>query len=114
MTAHRQAFVELDLRRVAAALIVWTTGWTYADPLLALLIGFPTAYFIATRPLRTRAVWVFLITIPYWVNLLIRTVSMKFLLRDQGPMNDFLIWSGLLDAPISITLADVLLGRDRE
>ena len=38
-----------------------------------------------------RPIWVFLITIPYWVNLLIRTVSMKFLLRDQGPLNDFLI-----------------------
>jgi spermidine/putrescine transport system permease protein len=46
--------------------------------------------------------WVFLITIPYWVNLLIRTVSMKFLLRDQGPLNDFLIGTGLIDSPIHI------------
>ena len=58
--------------------IFWRSIWQAGlATLLALLIGFPTAYFIATRPARTRALWVFLITIPYWVNLLIRTVSMK-------------------------------------
>ncbi len=69
---------------------------------LCLIIGFPTAYFIATRPANTRGVWLFLITIPYWVNLLIRTVSMKFLIRDTGPLNQFLISTGLIDSPIHI------------
>jgi ABC-type Fe3+ transport system substrate-binding protein len=35
--------------------------------------------------------WLFLITVPYWVNLLIRTVSLRFLLRDQGPLNEGLL-----------------------
>lgn len=84
-------------------LIFWRSIWQAGlATLLSLLIGFPTAYYIATRPARTRALWVFLITIPYWVNLLIRTVSMKFLLRDQGPMNDFLINVGLIDDPLRI------------
>ncbi len=83
--------------------IFWRSIWQASlATLLALLVGFPTAYFIATRPERTRALWVFLITIPYWVNLLIRTVSMKFLLRDQGPMNDALISLGLIDDPLRI------------
>lgn len=83
--------------------IFWRSIWQAAlATALSLLIGFPTAYFIATRPEKTRALWVFLITIPYWVNLLIRTVSMKFLLRDQGPMNDFLIGIGLIDDPLRI------------
>ena len=83
--------------------IFWRSIWQAGlATLLSLLIGFPTAYFIATRPEKTRALWVFLITIPYWVNLLIRTVSMKFLLRDQGPMNDFLISTGLIDDPLRI------------
>ncbi len=83
--------------------IFWRSVWQAGlATLLALMIGFPTAYFIATRPERTRAIWVFLITIPYWVNLLIRTVSMKFLLRDEGPLNDFLIGIGLIDTPLHI------------
>ncbi|MEM6939952.1 MAG: ABC transporter permease [Pseudomonadota bacterium] len=83
--------------------IFWRSIWQAGlATLFALLIGFPTAYFIATRPARTRAIWVFLITIPYWVNLLIRTVSMKFLLRDEGPMNNFLVGTGIIDAPLQI------------
>ncbi|MCP9480958.1 ABC transporter permease [Shimia sp. CNT1-13L.2] len=83
--------------------IFWRSIWQAGTAtLLSLAIGFPTAYFIATRPEHTRPMWVFLITIPYWVNLLIRTVSMKFLLRDQGPLNDFLINIGLIDSPIHI------------
>lgn len=83
--------------------IFWRSIWQAgAATVLALLIGFPTAYFIATRPQKNKQLWVFIVTIPYWVNLLIRTVSMKFLLRDQGPLNDFLLWVGIVDSPIHI------------
>lgn len=83
--------------------IFWRSIWQAgAATLLSLVIGFPTAYFIATRSEKSRPLWVFLVTIPYWVNLLIRTVSMKFLLRDQGPLNDFLMSIGLIDSPIHI------------
>lgn len=67
-----------------------------------LLIGFPTAYFIATRDAKTRSVWLFLITVPYWVNLLIRTVSMRFLIRDTGPLNEGLMAIGLIDTPLAL------------
>jgi len=83
--------------------IFWRSIWQAgAATLMSLLIGFPTAYFIATQPEKSRPIWVFLITIPYWVNLLIRTVSMKFLLRDEGPLNDFLMNFGLIDSPFHI------------
>ncbi|UWR21993.1 ABC transporter permease [Sulfitobacter sp. S190] len=83
--------------------IFWRSIWQAGlATILSLIIGFPTAYYIATRPASTRALWVFLITIPYWVNLLIRTVSMKFLLRDEGPMNDFLVGIGLIGEPLQI------------
>ncbi len=83
--------------------IFWRSIWQAGlATVFSLLIGFPTAYFIATRPAHQRAIWVFLITIPYWVNLLIRTVSMRFILRDQGPLNDTLISFGLIETPLQI------------
>lgn len=83
--------------------IFWRSIWQAGlATTMSLVIGFPTAYFIATRPAHLRPIWVFLITIPYWVNLLIRTVSMRFLLRDQGPFNDFLLSTGLIDTPLQI------------
>ena len=39
---------------------------------------------------------------PYWVNLLIRTVSLKFLIRDNGPLNEFLISINLIDSPLPL------------
>ena len=83
--------------------IFWRSIWQAGlATFLCLLIGFPTAWFIATRPEASRPVWLFLITIPYWVNLLIRTVSLRFILRDQGPMNDALLSMGLIDQPLAL------------
>ena len=83
--------------------IFWRSIWQAGlATVLCLLIGFPTAWFIATRSPATRSVWLFLVTIPYWVNLLIRTVSMKFLIRDTGPLNEFLLWTGLISDPLSL------------
>lgn len=93
--------------------IFWRSIWQAGiATVLAFVIGFPTAYFIATREPRSKQLWLFIVTIPYWVNLLIRTVSMKFVLRDQGPLNDFLLGIGVIDSPISIvnTNAGVQLG----
>jgi spermidine/putrescine transport system permease protein len=84
-------------------LIFWRSLWQAAlATLLCLAIGFPTAWFIATRPPRSRTIWLFLITIPYWVNLLIRTVSLKFLIRDNGPLNEFLMGIGLTSGPLPL------------
>lgn len=75
-----------------------------------LVIGFPTAYYIATRPAAQRNMWVFLITVPYWVNLLIRTVSMLFIIRDEGPLNSFLMNLGLVDTPVRLAYTDFAIG----
>ena len=77
---------------------------------LCFVIGFPTAYFIATRPARQRNMWVFLVTVPYWVNLLIRTIAMLFLIRNEGPLNHFLITTGIIDTPLRIAYTDIGVG----
>jgi spermidine/putrescine transport system permease protein len=83
--------------------IFWRSIWQAAlATVLCLIVGFPTAWFIATRPSQSRGVWLFLITIPYWVNLLIRTVSLKFLIRDTGPLNEALMGIGLTSGPLPL------------
>jgi len=82
-----------------------TTAITFA-------VGFPTAWFIATRPPTSRALWLFLITIPFWTNLLIRTVAINEVIRNEGIINTLLIWAGLITEPIRIIYTDtaVLIG----
>ena len=77
--------------------------------LTALILGFPTAYFIATRPASTRNVWLFLITIPFWTNLLIRTFAIMELIRNKGVINTFLTSYGLVDEPLQILFTDLAI-----
>ena len=74
--------------------------------LATLLLGFPTAYFIATRPRHTREMWVFLVTIPFWTNLLIRTFAMQQVIRNEGILNTALRWTGIIDQPLQILHTD--------
>ena len=93
--------------------IFWRSIWQAgAATLICLIVGFPAAFFIATRAPASRGIWLFLITIPYWVNLLIRTVSLKFLIRDNGPLNEALLGLGVIEAPLPLvnTNLAVLLG----
>ena len=75
-------------------------------------LGFPTAYFIATRPKSQRAAWLFLITIPFWTNLLIRTFAIMEVIRNEGIINTWAIRLGLIDQPIQMLYTEgaVLLG----
>lgn len=61
---------------------------------ICLAIGYPLAYFIATRPPRWRNSLVLLLMIPFWTNFLIRTYAWLLILRDQGLINTF--WTGAL------------------
>lgn len=80
--------------------------------LIAFAIGFPTAWFIATRPPNKRGFWLFLITIPFWTNLLIRTFAIMEVVRNQGLLNSFLMNFGIIDDPLQILYTDtaVLIG----
>jgi spermidine/putrescine transport system permease protein len=73
---------------------------------LALIFGFPTAYFIATRPERTRNIWLFLTTIPFWTNLLIRTFAIMEIIRNEGVLNVVLIKLGIIGQPIQMLFTD--------
>ncbi|MHA6645535.1 ABC transporter permease [Mesorhizobium sp. A623] len=90
--------------------ILWRSiRLSFYTTFLTLIFGFPTAYFIATRPPSTREVWVFLVTIPFWTNLLIRTFAMQQVLRNEGLVNTALIWTGIIDSPFQIMNTDVAI-----
>ena len=78
----------------------------------AFIFGFPTAWYIATRSPRVRTALLFLITIPFWTNLLVRTFAINQIIRNEGVLNTFLLWAGVIDAPIQIIYTDfaVFLG----
>ncbi|CAH0341916.1 hypothetical protein RHI9324_03624 [Rhizobium sp. CECT 9324] len=93
--------------------IIWRSlQLSFFTTLLTVFLGFPTAYFIATRPPSSREIWVFLVTIPFWTNLLIRTFAMQQVIRNEGLLNNALIWLGVISSPLQIMYTDTanLLG----
>ncbi|GGL82372.1 ABC transporter permease [Pseudooceanicola nanhaiensis] len=81
-------------------------GLAFGAMIGTLILGFPTAYFIATKPRNQRNFWLFLITLPFWTNLLIRTYAMLLIIRDEGFVNISLMKLRLIDSPISILYTD--------
>ncbi|WP_434054186.1 MAG: ABC transporter permease [Roseibium sp.] len=65
--------------------------------LSCLLLGYPIAFLLASLPLRTSNLLMILVLLPFWTSLLVRTSAWKVLLQQQGVINDFLVWTRLID-----------------
>ena len=64
---------------------------------LCLLMGYPAAHLLATLPIRYSNVLMICVLMPFWTSLLVRIVAWMIMLQQQGVVNDFLVWIGLLD-----------------
>ncbi|MGI9373300.1 MAG: ABC transporter permease [Hyphomicrobiales bacterium] len=93
--------------------ILWrSVKLSFLTTVLAFIFGFPTAYFIATRPKQQRDIWLLLIIIPFWTNLLIRTFAIMEVIRNSGTINTLLLAMGVIEQPIQMMFTDfaILLG----
>ncbi len=68
--------------------------------LLSAFVGYPAAYFLARIERRHRVVFIFLILLPLWVSILVRSYSWMALLGREGLANSILLGTGLVDAPL--------------
>lgn len=77
-----------------------------------LLLSYPLAYYIANAGPRMQTWGLVLITVPFWINFLIRTYAWVLLLRTQGVVNELLLDFGLIAEPLQMlyTRCAVLLG----
>lgn len=70
--------------------------------LFTLLIGFPIAYGMAKTPSEWRATMVMLVILPFWTSFLIRVYSWIGILKQEGLLNNLLLWLGMIDEPLII------------
>jgi putative spermidine/putrescine transport system permease protein len=69
---------------------------------LCLMIGYPVAYTMAHASERGRRFLVFVILIPFWTSLLVRTYAWLVLLQQNGLINHALVGSGLIAEPVQL------------
>ena len=69
---------------------------------LTLLVGYPMAYGIARAPKSIRPTLVMLVILPFWTSFLIRVYAWIGILKPEGLLNQFLLWTGIIDTPLVI------------
>ena len=74
-------YAELPTRSVAFVNALWMAG---AGTLLCLLIGYPLAYYLATRAGGKRTLLLVLVVVPFWTSFLIRTYAWLTILGNNG------------------------------
>jgi len=77
---------------------------------ICVLLGYPIAYVIAQMPSRGNTIMILLITMPTWVNMLVRTYAWMGILQDEGVLNSFLGMFGIGPVQMIHTSFAVILG----
>jgi len=79
----------------------------FISTLLALLIGYPIAYAMARAPRNMQLTLLMMVILPFWTSFLIRVYAWIAILKNEGFLNYFLTWIGLIDAPLTMLHTDI-------
>ena len=92
-------------------LILWRSlAIAVKTTIICLLLGYPIAYYIARTKEKTQNMLILCITIPMWINMLVRTYAWIGLLSDGGLIQKILSLVGLGHIKLLYTEGAVLLG----
>lgn len=78
--------------------------------IICILIGYPAAYFISKLNIKHNNYFILLITLPMWINMLVRTYAWIGILSDNGVINNILSFFGLGNIHMIHTEFAVILG----
>jgi spermidine/putrescine transport system permease protein len=100
LTNYREVWSEplyrvLMLRSLAISAVV---------TLVTVLLAYPMAYFLSFHLTQRKALWLFLITIPFWTSYLLRVFTWKIILGYNGAINSTLMELGIIAAPMEFLL----------
>lgn len=90
---NQRIFVNLIWRTFVISVVV---------TLATIALGFPLAIYIASQPPNRAAFVMFLVLVPLWTSILVRTTAWLVLLQDQGLLNDTLLLLGLTDERLQL------------
>ena len=78
----------------------------FFSAVIALLVGYPIAYYIARSPDPRRSLLLTLVILPFWTSFLLRVYAWQGFLRSNGVINNFLIWTGIIKTPLVMLQTD--------
>lgn len=89
-------------------IILWRSLlFALGTTLICLLVSFPFAYYLARlENKRLRNLLLILVMVPFWTNFLVRTYAWRVILGTDGPINGFLLGTGLIREPLPLIFND--------
>lgn len=69
---------------------------------LCITLGYPMAYLMAHSTERVRRILVFIVLVPFWSSILVRTFAWMVLLQKKGLVNSVLLAIGVVDEPLTL------------
>ncbi|MBZ0262103.1 MAG: ABC transporter permease [Hyphomicrobiales bacterium] len=89
---------------VAAILMLKSLVMSLVATIFVIAMAYPMAYFLAFRVTRHKALWIILLTIPFWTSYLLRVFAWKIVLGYNGAINTGLKSLGIIEAPLEFLL----------
>ena len=112
LAAYVKLFFEYDLEDQ----LVFNPGYiniifrslqlSFGATLMCLIFGFPVAYYITLQPENRRNFYIYLVTIPFWTNLLIRTFAWIIILGRGGVIETPLLATGIIEDSLRMMYTD--------
>ncbi len=78
-----------------------TLVMAFSGTALCLLVGYPLAYFLATRAGRYKNLFLVMLIVPFWTSFLTRTYAWLILLSNSGPLSHLLHQANLLQGDLN-------------
>ena len=94
-------YVAVWTDRINQLLMLRSLTVSLSVTVVTVILAYPVAYFVSfyVKPDK-KALWLFLITIPFWTSYLIRVFLWKVILGFNGVINSGLMSLGIIDAPL--------------
>lgn len=99
-TGYRQIFFnegwsgEMEFTPQYLIIIIRTIALATVTTLLCLILAVPVAYFIASQPGNSKAILLFLVTLPFWMSMILRVYAWMIILGKDGPLPQFITFLG--------------------
>lgn len=98
---------EVWTKPIYRVLILRSLNISMLVTVFTVLLAFPMAYFLSFRVKQNKALWLFLITIPFWTSYLLRIFLWKVILGYNGVLNSALMGAGFIDEPLTFIMYNV-------
>ena len=98
--------------KVYALSYLYSLKTAFFSTLICLAVGYPMAYAISRTSRSTQSILLLIIILPFWTSFLLRVYALEGIIRDNGLLNQALLWLGLINQPLKImhTTTAVYLG----